>query len=338
MNHQLPGSALNAFTHMAMHGLANILTDTGAPNVRAWWRDDTEAVATLSWSDGITAAEAVHQHATRHTKPDSWVQASLDHQGRRTAVFSPRIAVPSTRQAWEKLAAARRQVLDDPQRRLTALDHQMIGALGEPNYWHTKPGDPQPDLGAARWEMITRNQGKEFVGQRLAPLARIVAGRTPESVLKGLTGQEVVDELGGNKSDSRTATGFTRPGPVDNALAWCAMWGIATFTLVPQAKSMSQTAGAAPRDRVHPSQMALPIITRPTSTGRWRAIIGSRAFDTVASVRKEIPLPECDAAASWLRSQGVVAIIRFPVEVSSNVSAPERTVLRGSASLLTCHD
>jgi CRISPR-associated protein Csb3 len=61
----------------------------------------------------------------------------------------------------------------------------MIGALGEPAYW---PTDRNADAGASRWEMKTRNQGAEFVGNRLVPLAQAVAARTIEQTLTGLTG------------------------------------------------------------------------------------------------------------------------------------------------------
>ncbi len=143
-------------------------------------------------------------------------------------------AVPFRRSGtWQLVQQSRWEVLDE----LTTaghhwLDLRFLAALGEPCYWSfNRKGDALQDDGASRLEMQPRNQGSEFVGTRLRKLAATVAQRDAAKILAGLTGQSVDDELGDNTPGSRTATGLASPGPTDNALAWCALWGISQFPL-----------------------------------------------------------------------------------------------------------
>ncbi|BBX73997.1 hypothetical protein MSHI_19030 [Mycobacterium shinjukuense] len=208
----------------------------------------------------------------------------------------------------------------------------MVGALGEPSYWLA---DKSPDGGASRWEMKTRNRGEEFVGNRLLPVANCVAARQVEEVLSGLTGGTINDEVARNQPDSRSATGFARPGPVDNALVWCTLWGISQFPVVHHTDAQSVTAGTyVPGKRTHPTFVFLPAPTRPTTLARLRTIIASMHLFVVGSVAQNSkPLDEIAAAVSrkWLADRGIRALIRFPVDVSDNPSAPERQVLDGVA-------
>ena len=73
--------------------------------------------------------------------------------------------------------------------------------------------------------MQPRNRGSELLTNRLRPLATTLAKWSPKKILHGLTGTAVHDTVGEQKPDSRTATGLAPPGPTDNALAWCALWG-----------------------------------------------------------------------------------------------------------------
>lgn len=97
--------------------------------------------------------------------------------------------------------------------------------------------------------MQPRNQGSEFVGTRLRKLAATVAQRDTAKILAGLTGQSVDDELGENSPGSRTATGLASPGPADNALAWCALWGISQFPFAMRINDTAETSGHFSRGR-----------------------------------------------------------------------------------------
>src|SRR5699024_1466252 len=139
---------------------------------------------------------------------------------------SPRIKAIQEPETWQELQAERLSAIDEaycPTPRW--LDLAFISGLGEPAYWVAdSQGKCRPDSGASSWEMKTRNRGEEFIGNRLAGLCQVVADRTPEQVLTGLTGKEPRDEIGGGNINSRTPTGLSFPAPTDNALAWCALW------------------------------------------------------------------------------------------------------------------
>lgn len=324
---ELIGSARSALVHLAVLGLASILEDQGADGVRQWWVDAAEASAVVrSGLQRMDAAAAVLAHARVHAAEGSWVQATLVHEGARIGLFSPRVKAASSRESWARLQAGRTAHLTKAT--ITPLDRRMIGALGEPAFWPVTGKDVQPDLGASRWEMKTRNRGEDFVQHRLAPLAKAVAARTPEGVLDGLTGRSTMDEVGRDSSDSRTPTGFTTPRPTDNALAWCALWGISQLWLVPQVGAMSQTAGTWPRRRVHPDLFALPAFNRPVTVSMWRLVAGSRAFDRVAFVD-----PEAQETL-WLREHAVAGIVRFRTRIAGSSSAPERLLLDGDIQSL----
>lgn len=327
------GSVTNALTHFALFGLAAICEADFGAGSRVWWTEERVPQPQLYVGREPQAiAEAVHRHATMRASPDSWLAARIDHEGKATAAFSPRIKAPSSPSAWRCLQTARNAALDRLVDGQASLDLRMIGALGEAAYWLA---DKTPDGGASRWEMKTRNRGEEFVGNRLAPLAAHVAARTIDEVLSGLTGATVNDEAGRNQPGSRTATGFTRPGPVDNALAWCALWGISQFPIVHHAGAQSVTAASnVPAKRTHPMFVFLPVPTRPLTLARLRTIIASRHLSVAGTVAQNAaPFDQVVAQASrkWLVNRSIRALIRFPVHVSDNPSAPERQVLDGYA-------
>ena len=166
-----------------------------------------------------------------------------------------------------------------------------------------------------------------------------MAARTSEGILSGLTGQTLDDEAGGNKPESRSGTGFTRPGPVDNALAWCAMWGISQFPVAHHNGSQSGTAGAyVPARRLYPEYVFLPVPTRPVTLSRLRTLLASRQLTlaaTTTDTADPLDVIAADAARKWLAQRSIRALMKFPVRVSDNKSAPERQVLDGSVVAVT---
>jgi CRISPR-associated protein Csb3 len=300
-----------------------------------WWTTerDPKPRIEVDGHDAAAIASAVHEHTTRESTRDSWVQRRIDHEGRPSAAFSPRLKTPSSRQAWNTLQSARHQTIDALPPTTAALDLRMIGALGEPAYWRIDR-TPRPDEGASRWEMKTRNRGEEFVGDRLAPLSHAVAARSTEEILAGLTGRSLRDEVGKNKPDSRTGTGLCPPGPVDNAVAWCALWGISQFPVIAHVGRQSTTACTdVPGRRTHPTHVYLPMPARPITLARLRTLLAShdlRIAGTTPAQTGGTDAIDTTAARTRLVNNGVRALIRFPVSVSTNPSAPERMVLDGA--------
>ncbi len=337
--HALSGALTSAFSHFALAGAAAILVDAayegrvGDSCAKTMWTDESTSRPILSTVlVGEEVAEVIRGHAQRHTEPGSWVTATVQRGSRAgKGLFSPRLAA-GTLQELPSFSAERQVVLERAEATglMSELDWRMLAGLGEPAWWRYTEKESQPDMGASRWEMKTRNRGEEFVGNRLAPLAALVARRDPETVWSGLIGASTKDELGKGLQESRTPTGLARPGPVDSALAWCALWGL---SLLPTAhvsaaegreRGFSQSPGVWPRNRVHPSQACLPVFAEPMSPARLRSLLSTAAFDVAAfgDLRGEhLDVPR---AKAWLVRQGARALVRFPIFKGGSDSAPER--------------
>lgn len=332
-NLQLPGDVRTAFSHLAMIGLAALLEDAAVDGVRVGWTTglDPSPVVSAPELDWRRASETVRQHAARHAAPTDWTAATLD--GGEVGLMSPRIRPRPNPLAWHDLAAARRRAIDDLAASSSWLDLRLIGALGEPAYWRFNPqGQAVPDDGASRWEMKTRNRGEDLVRNRLHPLAAHVSVRDLDGIEAGLRGTSVIDEAGNDAVDSRTATGLVAPGPTDNALAWCALWGISQFPVAQRMGRRSQTAGhAEPTRRSGPRRHGwfyLPMPSDPMPLPRFRTIVGSEQLAVAA--RSDPEGLAADAARAWLVDRTVGAIVRFPIGEFGSASAPERRALLGT--------
>lgn len=332
----LSGDIGTALTHLTLVGLAAIFEDEGFSRVRVWWRTDgldARPVVDAPALDWRSAAEAVRTHAVRHCDPGDWTAAKV--LGGTAALMSPRIKPPGDDAEWRGHVAARRAVIDREVARSATLDLRLIGSLGEPAYWRrNRQGQRLPDDGASRWEMKTRNRGEEFVGNRLHPLAERVARRTPDQIEAGLTGTAVVDELGKNDVDSRTATGLAAPGPTDNGVAWCALWGLSQFPVIAQVERPSRTAGHLPatsraaRDRR--GSFYVPVPSRPMGLPRLRSVVLSGQLALATSLEDdEGDRLDVEAARSWLADRGIGAIVRFSIGEYGSANAPERRALLG---------
>ncbi|WP_448223011.1 CRISPR-associated protein [Gordonia iterans] len=329
------GSHTSALTHFASFGIIAILEEAGHRSLRLRWRDESNPAPTVSGPtvDMDVLAQSVVAHASRHAAPDSWVQArTFIQKGSKKSeigLFSPRIAAPESLEAWAALFDQRRSVID-ANSDFTWLDGQMLQALGEPGYWQAGEKDALPDQGASRWEMKTRNRGEDFTRNRLAPMAIELSGRDASAVASSLAGDIVQDSAG--KLDSRTGTGLVPPQPVDDAVAWCALWGISAFRLYPRLDGVAVTPGAWPTSITHPRLMAVPMSTTPMSLAKIRRIVRSKSFsDAVFGERTtdgawSIRL---SAARYELRRSGLRGAVVFPIRKGGSSSAPERQVLTG---------
>lgn len=327
----IAGEISSALTHFSGLGLAAILESAGLSSIRLWWSDDEEPQLFVSVpnADEGSIGMALADHVQAMADCESWVQLTLTHEGRNdTGLFSPRIKPPSKPEAWSYLQQLRHNAIDSLLRETKRASLTMVGALGEPAYWRTENGQIRPDEGASRWEMKTRNRGEEFIGNRLAPMAALLARRTPTELIDGVTGQFSRDEINGT-IESRSATGLQRPGPVDTARAWTALWGLTSFPVIHRPEAISATACAFPRHRLHTRWMVLPIVDRPVSLERWRSIIASESL-TVLGEQIAANGPGCQrdsAAVAVLTELGTAALGIAPVNLGGTSSAPERAVL-----------
>jgi CRISPR-associated protein Csb3 len=344
---QLRGDLRTALSHMTMIGLAAILEDAGVRDVRVAWTRELDA-RPLVWTDGVdldAAAEIVRDHARRCAAANSWVAASIDLGDGPVGAMSPRIKKPADPRAWQLLTDFRAGLIDSLTDARSRLDLRFVGALGAPSYWHFATAwggsarrDPRPDWGASKWEMKTRNRGEEFVRNRLHPMAESVASRDATSIRQGLDGTAPpLDLTGKGKYDSRTATGLASPGPTDDAAAWCGLWAISQFPVIPLVSAQSRTAGhlrvpGAARSR---GWFYLPMAHVPMTMPRLRSVILSSELERVVRKRvaddRHAPTDlEAEAARDWLRDRHVSGVAYFPVLASDNVNAPELRALDGT--------
>jgi CRISPR-associated protein Csb3 len=320
-------------SHMALYGLAAICEASELPGVHVRWTPsgNPRPVVSADGADTLALATAVRQHAAELKM--SWPERNVP--GRTQALMSPRLSVFNNHDEWSGLQTARHAVLDTLTDERRWLDLRFLAALGEPCYWSTdQKGSVLQDNGASRFEMQPRNRGSEFVGTRLRKVAEAVAARQPSAVLAGLTGESVSDEAGADKPDSRTAAGLAAPGPSDNALTWCALWGISQFPLAMQVNSTAITSGQMNRRREE--WFYVPVWHDPWRPARVRSVLASRSLRLAASfglgLYRDDDLP---AARAWLGARHVAGAIRFPVRRFGSDNAPERRAMSGELVPLT---
>jgi len=322
-------------SHLAMYGLGAILEAEGVRDVRLQWTDGGNPRPHLSAPemDQADMARLVGRHASAKTADGSWVQRDIIVKGSGRGLMSPRLSqFGEQRGTWEQVQTARHAVLKGLTDEHEWLDLRFIAALGEPCYWHRDDRDNRilQDDGASRYEMQPRNQGSEFVTNRLRKLASAVAQREQGAVLAGLQGTSVRDEIAGNASDSRTATGLAALGPTDNALAWCALWGISQFPIAYRASGVAVTSGHLGYRRQ--DAFYVPVWRGAWRPARLRSMLASEELSVLAgkgmkaSQSSELAVSK---AGAWLKVRGVQGVIRFPVEKFGSDNAPERRAIQG---------
>jgi CRISPR-associated protein Csb3 len=347
----LGGAISSALTHFALYGLADIAADRFGSGVTLGWTGEQEPKAWVGVPSAT--AEEISQavlDAASTDAPRDWPSVQLNYSSKAVASpFSPRIKAIDTDKHpadWERHQHAREDALDALTDAGDLAELRFLAALGEASYWHIANNTRQPDRGASRWEMKTRNRGEEFISQRYGPLCRDLSTWSCEQVFEGLSGAGLRDPLGKNKQDSRSSTGFTRPTPTDNALVFCALRGIAEFPLAHRVSKINTTPGAWPDFVLHPRSMLLPVPTAPVTLARLRSVIVSRQLailhefhmsDTEMREGRDgthvvSPL-DAEVARTWLASRRCDAVVRFPIFKTGSSSAPERQVLDGEVHL-----
>lgn len=320
-------------SHMALYGLAAILESEGTRDVRLSWTPsgNPRPVVSVPGIDDIGVATLVGRHARSRKSEGSWIQQNLPVDAKPRGLMSPRLSQFDGPGAWAQVQNSRHAVLNELTAERRWLDLRFLAALGEPCYWsRDKNGKISQDDGASRLEMQPRNTGAEFVGSRLRKLVTAVAARSPEQILSGLRGQGVEDESEGNKADSFTATGLAALGPTDNALAWCALWGISQFPIAMRANAVADTTGHVSGRRKE--WFYVPVWQRPWRPARVRTVLASRFLRIFATTGLELnQFTEADVAASraWLAARDVDGVMRFPVHNFGTGKASQRRAMRG---------
>lgn len=310
--------------HMAFYGLADILDTADVQDLALAWEDGQPVLVGDDINPDVVE-DAVRAHLDGR-RP--WVECSTGPD--RRGVMSPRLTVFKDRAAWERHQATREQILDNLTDAHAWTDLRYLAALGEPSYWRFTPrGQLLQDDAASKLEMQPRNRGSEFVGNRLRPLTEKLLARKTGQIAAGLAGTSVIDELGG-KPDSVSATGLTTPGPVDNALVWCALWAIGQMPLSMRTNRPALTSGHLRTGR--DEWFFVPVWEGQWRPARLRSILAAEQLRQAATIG--IPKLGDDvlatrAATTWLRARGVIGLVRFPIGRFGSDNAPERRALRG---------
>lgn len=335
---RIPADITDAFSHLMMVGLASILEDDDSGrHCMIRWVDFRHAELTISDDLDMEAVSViVSNHAERwssmkalQSRGDYTVSGARDagKSSSMHATMSPRLSALGVPGGWEKLSQDREAAIDDLR---TWGDYRYFGALGQPSYWSGERSKKLwSDAAASRWEMVTRNQGQEFVQGRLLPLAQKVAERSVQAVQDGLMGKDIVDEAGKNSATSRTATGLHAPSKTDNARAWCALLGVSAFPtwVCTSAGNDDRDPSTALFQLKGPIRFAvLPITDKPWTVAKYRSVVRSSALAEFGIQQKTTTtdMTTISSAADWLREKGVCACVLFNQFVSDNASAPER--------------
>ncbi|WP_182353195.1 hypothetical protein [Flaviflexus huanghaiensis] len=328
------GEIDDLFSHMVLLGLASVVEDSGHSPVRLVWTDEEQSALVAREGFGSNEiAQVVHAHAASHAARDSWLRHRFSFsKGAKSFTVSttaPRTAGPEDPADWRRLDAVRQRSLESMP---SALDHRFVQGLGYRSWWYRRGKDLRADVGANIWEMRTRNKGTEFIRDRLLPLAEIVAGWPVEKVESGLLGTTLDDPHGNNKLDSRSPTGFSTPRPVDNARAWCALWGLSMLPVAHLNNPSHAYPAYSARGRVGTGslhQLLMPVPNRQVTPARMRALLRSRQLIDAVDEQGEGAYLKKKGAWEWLKQQGAAAVIRFPVQYVGSTSAPERQALSG---------
>ena len=345
------GSIRDAFVHLTGLGIASIVEDVSGDEVRIGWKgqNSLELITSNNLSDSAIA-EMVHEHAKNASEAE-WLNNVAEYSVGESKIaerspLSPRIGQLDSR-GYSQNTANREELIDSVADSILA--QRLIGALGEPAYWaQNRMGLVYPDCGASCWEMITRNQGKDFFRCRLAPLASSVASRSVEEVRSGLVGESVKDEVGKDALDSRTATGLRKAGRSDNAQAWCALWGLNLLptcpVVLPEQAKYSNVTGAI---RGREACFVFPIIEEQLPLARWSAFFRNASLYRQAMgelqnsyIPKEIsmnvrPAGQKKADEIWLQTHGCTGIVLFKrfVKPAKPPAAPEFWAEEGEIEL-----
>lgn len=332
--------------HLALYGLGAILEDAGIRDVHLSWTPGMQPRAQVTGRELTRdlVDQVVREHAHSRAREPSWLLRDVEVRGKKReekegslasfALMSPRVTPFDGRQVWQDVQEARHRELDRLTESATWLDLRLLAALGEPCYWSRNRQDKVlQDDGASRFEMQPRNHGSEIVGSRLRKLADAVGSRHPGAVSAGLEGWATEDEVGSNKVDSRTSTGLASPGPTDNAVAWCALWGISQLPSSYRTNGTAVTSGHIGASRNE--WFYVPVWEQALRPARLRSILAAQPLRESAC--SELPDPwggdvlRAAASRHWLAARGIVGVMRFPIERFGSKSAPERRAMLGVA-------
>ncbi len=178
--------------------------------MRAGWTrgGNPRPYVTAPGLDEATTGTLIAQHARSAHAEGSWLQRDITLNGTPRALMSPRLNPFGDEKTWRQAQRSRHEILDALTTSSRWLDLRLLASLGEPCYWwRNRQGAILQDDGASRLEMQPRNQGSEFVGNRLAN------SRAPSQVATpGRSSPGCAATASATKSAAASQTAAPRPG------------------------------------------------------------------------------------------------------------------------------
>jgi len=342
MNYKLtiPGGITSGLSHFALAGLSLIARSITDQRVVTYWSQDPTPKGTLEMED-VTLnqlAQQIQQTAKRWS--EGWCSARVTNSGGEFSPFSPRFKkIDSTKhpEDWADYQNTRVKHLDCLFQQGDHLALQFIESLGEAAYWNAP--DDDPDKGASRLDMVTRNAGKEFVKTKVYDFTTELAGWENADILAGITGKKICDPNAKGKSLSRTPSGFTPPGTTDLALAFAALIGIGQFAISHRKQGLSITPICYPASSSSPKFAMLPISTSGMTPERFESVVLSAEW---AAAIAELGLLFSSNSgfrilsaetSTTLKQLGLTAVAVFRIHYTP-VKVPERYFEKGMVQLL----
>jgi CRISPR-associated protein Csb3 len=340
---------LELLTHMAAYGFAAIVEGTTPPPPTLFWTSGMEPRLSIEHEslDAQGMAQCVLNHAKQLSDTNAWPHETWTTKRPKSdlqqGLMSPRITKIEPQERWKDLQRRRHEVLDALVKADAWLDLRFLWSLGEPCYWRNAK-DSDQDTAASRLDLQRRNGGADIVGTRIAPLAPLVSERRPEEVVNAFCGADPKDTIGEDKgSDSLSAVGFRGRGPVDDAVSWCAIWGISQFALNQTLASDQTRVDATTAScmmlrkklRKQEEWVCVPVWRGQWTPARLRTILASRQLRATAWTY--LSADDTDGSgdvvgstgANWLLARGVHALILFPFKVDVSDRAKPRYAQRG---------
>lgn len=189
----------------------------------------------------------------------------------------------------------------------------LAAGLGAPAVWihdQTAAAKPLPARGATALDGVPYNIGSDIV--------RAALRRSLPSA-EDVTEADLQTLLGGEHADVKEVGDRHRWSPSGTRIAsWCQWLAALGLCMLPVGLVSAGTARTPGYRRQGPvRQLTLPVLTRPVSLARLRALL---ELQTLVELDSEHSSARRSSAAGRLRALGVREVVTFPVDDQSNGS------------------
>lgn len=291
----MPYSGQLLVAHLAAYGLAAVLDVNGYDVSVAHDRDSLSFEPLVRFdADPAAVVEAVRSSA-RAAEPvvEADIEPGLSGISRRPVIWA-RATFQKDRSRSSKVLALRNELVASADERDERIVQGLLAGLGASAAWGY--GDVKPEHGATALDGVLGNNTSDFVRGVLRRSRGAAASLEPSETMDRWMGS--VAPTGADK------TGWAPSGtivhPVDQ---WLAALGLSLLPVAHHHEQASATPGCWRRTRPSRRGVTLPIVSRPVSRSRLRALL---ALDVLAQAGLDDA-----AAAARLKRFGIEEVVIF---------------------------